>query len=673
MNAKKSNTVHIDSDWFFSSIILLTPCFRLPSSYPREKFLVNQRVGYVRPKSYRLLTTGTAAVRVLIESGDDICAKLTLSGTQDEHDDGVQNRQYHQIMEFTRRLDLVLYREKLEEVMLMHIDVYPDDTRCGSETSARTPSQVKLLNITWSAADEVELLLPVSILTSGFLLPIVCALAYATMNRSRRRLELVGGTDFDGVSSPPSEPIGYLTDGMISTEQQENVNAGILLQQQLVEGVPKSSKLSNKSSSMQQKKKDILELDIFFVHCSLTHSRPYAFGMVCHVGHTRFCTNATSSSAPPEEVGRQAKTRDVSVSCERQDWSWASTQFAVILLPILSLIFSINMLDHEWANDQCFHNYACSVPVWIFTSFNHVFSNIGYIISSVFFLVFVRLRKSKPTAEHGAYANDGLEVSMGLSLMCEALASSIYHICPNSVTYNLDTPFIEVSCVLLMLKLYGNRRMTISPQFANVAVTSVLTLDSIITMSSQVSVVRGLVVAVLNIATIFGICLLLLGPHLSPDFLKSSSTRRPSIFSAVGAIMANAVVTMALILHSSRIETTQVVTVLCILNTFLFLGYYIVLKCWNAEKWCKFSSRCICASVLLWAAALFFFLKEETDWALTAAQSRALNRPCVLLNFFDYHDLWHISSALASLVLLIGVSSLDDDLCAIPTRELSVF
>ncbi|EYC26456.1 hypothetical protein Y032_0010g1166 [Ancylostoma ceylanicum] len=618
MNAKKSNTVHIDSDWFFSSIILLTPCFRLPSSYPREKFLVNQRVGYVRPKSYRLLTTGTAAVRVLIESGDDICAKLTLSGTQDEHDDGVQNRQYHQIMEFTRRLDLVLYREKLEEVMLMHIDVYPDDTRCGSETSARTPSQVKLLNITWSAADEVELLLPVSILTSGFLLPIVCALAYATMNRSRRRLELVGGTDFDGVSSPPSEPIGYLTDGMISTEQQENVNAGILLQQQLVE-------------------------------------------------------DATSSSAPPEEVGRQAKTRDVSVSCERQDWSWASTQFAVILLPILSLIFSINMLDHEWANDQCFHNYACSVPVWIFTSFNHVFSNIGYIISSVFFLVFVRLRKSKPTAEHGAYANDGLEVSMGLSLMCEALASSIYHICPNSVTYNLDTPFIEVSCVLLMLKLYGNRRMTISPQFANVAVTSVLTLDSIITMSSQVSVVRGLVVAVLNIATIFGICLLLLGPHLSPDFLKSSSTRRPSIFSAVGAIMANAVVTMALILHSSRIETTQVVTVLCILNTFLFLGYYIVLKCWNAEKWCKFSSRCICASVLLWAAALFFFLKEETDWALTAAQSRALNRPCVLLNFFDYHDLWHISSALASLVLLIGVSSLDDDLCAIPTRELSVF
>ncbi|KIH58455.1 hypothetical protein ANCDUO_11338 [Ancylostoma duodenale] len=270
-----------------------------------------------------------------------------------------------------------------------------------------------------------------------------------------------------------------------------------------------------------------------------------------------------------------------------------------------------------------------------------MFRNVGYVISSVFFLIFVRLRKSKPTAEHGAYANYGLEISMGLSLMCEALA---------------NTPFIEVACVLLMLKLYGNRRVTITPRFANVAVTSVLTLDSIVTMSSHVSLVRGLVVAVLNIATI-------------SDFLKSSSTRRPSMFSAVGAVTVNAIVTVAFILPSRHIETTQVVTVLCILNTFLYLGYYVVVKCWSGEKWCKFSSRCICASALLWAAALFFFLKEETDWALTPAQSRALNRPCVLLNFFDYHDLWHISSALASLVLLIGVSSLDDDLCAIPTSQ----
>ncbi|RCN40440.1 hypothetical protein ANCCAN_13641 [Ancylostoma caninum] len=429
-------------------------------------------------------------------------------------------------MEFTRRLDLVLYRGKLKKVMLMHIDVYPDDSRCGSETSTRTPSQVKLLNITWSAADEVELLMPVSILTSGFLLPIVFALAYATMSRSRRQSVLVGGNDIDAVASTPYEPIGYLTDDTISTEHHQNANAeGFLLQrrqQQLVQ-------------------------------------------------------DATSSAAL-DDVEGLAKTRDVSVSCERPDWSWASTQFAVILLPILSLIFSVNTLGHEWKDDQCFHNYACSVPVWIFTSFNHIFSNIGYVISSVFFLIFVKLRKSKPTAEHGAYANYGLEVSMGLSLMCEALASSIYHICPNSITYNLDTPFIEVACVLLMLKLYGNRRMTITPQLANIAVTSVLTLDSIVTMSSQVSIVRGLVVAVLNVATISGICLLLLGPHLSLDFLKSSSTLKPSMYSAVGTVLVNAFVTAAFTLLSRHIETTQVVTVLCILNTFLYLGYYLAVK-----------------------------------------------------------------------------------------------
>ena len=119
------------------------------------------------------------------------------------------------------------------------------------------------------------------------------------------------------------------------------------------------------------------------------------------------------------------------------------------------------VFDMKWKNDQCFHNYACAEPLWIFASFNHVFSNLGYALSGTFFLIFARMRKKKPTViaspfffilplllynrtilllfqlGYGIHANYGIELSMGLSLLCEALASSIYHICPNSTTYNL--------------------------------------------------------------------------------------------------------------------------------------------------------------------------------------------------------------------------------------------
>ncbi|KHJ74790.1 hypothetical protein OESDEN_25594 [Oesophagostomum dentatum] len=224
-----------------------------------------------------------------------------------------------------------------------------------------------------------------------------------------------------------------------------------------------------------------------------------------------------------------------------------------------------------------------------------------------------------------------------------------------------------------MLKLYGSRRRVITPQFANIAVTSVITLDSIITMFAEKFAVRGFAVAVMIAAVLFAVSSLLFGPRFSFGFLKSNNDRNIAVSLAVGTFATNIITIVVCNLTSYRIETTQFVTVCCIANALLYLLYYIIMKYRKREKWCKFSKRSVVAATLLWFVALLCFFKEETDWTLTIAQSRAVNRPCILLNFFDYHDLWHMASALASLLLLVGVSSLDDDLCAIPTRELSVF
>jgi hypothetical protein len=46
------------------------------------------------------------------------------------------------------------------------------------------------------------------------------------------------------------------------------------------------------------------------------------------------------------------------------------------------------------------------------------------------------------------------------------------------------------------------------------------------------------------------------------------------------------------------------------------------------------------------SVALVFFCNHVTDISLTPAESRDLNQPCIFLNVFDTHDVWHGLSAM---------------------------
>jgi len=55
--------------------------------------------------------------------------------------------------------------------------------------------------------------------------------------------------------------------------------------------------------------------------------------------------------------------------------------------------------------------------------------------------------------------------------------------------------------------------------------------------------------------------------------------------------------------------------------------------------------------VIMVIALCIFALKASTDKEKSPSESRDLNHDCVSLDFFDYHDLWHI---LSSFSLLMG-------------------
>lgn len=83
--------------------------------------------------------------------------------------------------------------------------------------------------------------------------------------------------------------------------------------------------------------------------------------------------------------------------------------------------------------------------------------------------------------------------------------------------------------------------------------------------------------------------------------------------------------------------------------------------------------RYIVLSFVTWGFALYFFINKSVSWASTPAQSRFHNRPCALLKFFDYHDIWHFLSALAMFFSFMVLLTLDDDLEDTHRSQIPVF
>uniref|UniRef100_A0A2D4EVA2 SID1 transmembrane family member 1 n=2 Tax=Micrurus corallinus TaxID=54390 RepID=A0A2D4EVA2_MICCO len=110
-----------------------------------------------------------------------------------------------------------------------------------------------------------------------------------------------------------------------------------------------------------------------------------------------------------------------------------------------------------------------------------------------------------------------------------------------------------------------------------------------------------------------------------------------------------------------------------ICNLLLYLAFYVIMKLRSSEKLLPFPLFCIVATAVVWAAALYFFFQNPSSWEETPAESREKNRPCILLGFFDDHDIWHFLSAAALFFSFLGLLTLDDDLDSVPRNKIPVF
>ncbi|GBN48879.1 SID1 transmembrane family member 1, partial [Araneus ventricosus] len=90
-------------------------------------------------------------------------------------------------------------------------------------------------------------------------------------------------------------------------------------------------------------------------------------------------------------VSDLARKKEKYLSDRTKVYSWNLLTIAIFYgLPVVQLVYInqriVNMTGNQ---DLCYYNFLCSHQVGVFSDFNHVYSNIGYVMLGILFLLLV--------------------------------------------------------------------------------------------------------------------------------------------------------------------------------------------------------------------------------------------------------------------------------------------
>ncbi|XP_068925986.1 SID1 transmembrane family member 1 isoform X2 [Petaurus breviceps papuanus] len=391
------------------------------------------------------------------------------------------------------------------------------------------------------------------------------------------------------------------------------------------------------------------------------------------------------------------------VSKKYKIYFWNITTIAVFYaLPVIQLVITYQTVVNVTGNqDICYYNFLCAHPLGVLSAFNNILSNLGHVLLGFLFLLIVLRRdilhrrsleaKDIFAMEYGIPKHFGLFYAMGIALMMEGVLSACYHVCPNYSNFQFDTSFMYMIAGLCMLKLYQTRHPDINASaysaYASFAVVICLTVLGVLFGKNDVwfwvifSVIHILASLALSTQIYYmgrfkidlGIFRRIAMVFYTDCFHQCS---RPlymdrMVLLIVGNLVNWSFALFGLVYRPRDFASYMLGIFIC--NLLLYLAFYIIMKLRSSEKVLPIPLFCIVATGVVWAAALYFFFQNLSSWEETPAESREKNRDCILLDFFDDHDVWHFLSATALFFSFLVLLTLDDDLDVVRRDQIPVF
>ncbi|XP_057358694.1 SID1 transmembrane family member 1 isoform X5 [Manis pentadactyla] len=396
------------------------------------------------------------------------------------------------------------------------------------------------------------------------------------------------------------------------------------------------------------------------------------------------------------------------VSKKYKIYFWNIITIAVFYaLPVIQLVITYQTVVNVTGNqDICYYNFLCAHPLGVLSAFNNILSNLGHVLLGFLFLLIVLHRdilhrraleaKDIFAMEYGIPKHFGLFYAMGIALIMEGVLSACYHVCPNYSNFQFDTSFMYMIAGLCMLKLYQTRHPDINASayaaYASFAVVITLTVLGVVfgkndvwfwLIFSAVHVLASLALSTqiyymgrfkIDVSdTDLGIFRRATAV-LYTDCIRQCS--RPlyvdrMVLLILGNLVNWSFALFGLIYRPRDFASYMLGIFIC--NLLLYLAFYIIMKLRSSEKVLPIPLFCIVATAVVWAAALYFFFQNLSSWEGTPAESREKNRECILLHFFDDHDIWHFLSATALFFSFLVLLTLDDDLDVVRRDQIPVF
>ncbi|CAI2725445.1 unnamed protein product [Schistosoma spindalis] len=367
-------------------------------------------------------------------------------------------------------------------------------------------------------------------------------------------------------------------------------------------------------------------------------------------------------------------------------------------LPAVQLIMTYQKAVFETGNeDLCYYNFECAHSLGIFTAFNNIISNIGYVMLGLLFLGLtarrdILHRRSKnlnPNSQVlGIPQHYGLFYAMGLALTMEGLMSACYHMCPNFSNFQFDTAYMYILGMLIMLKIYQTRHPDV-----NASAHSAYMVMAVVIFLGVLGVLYGnqifwiiftiffLIMSVILTVEIYymgqwniDLCL----PRRIYYLIRTDGIGclRPTYLERMLLLLTANLVNFTLagygIVRRPRDFSTFLLSIFMI-NLLMYTFFYAIMKLRHRERFQMLSLVYILLTCVSWGCAIYFYFNRTTTWEVTPARSRALNQPCVLLDFYDAHDVWHFLSSISMFFSFMLIMYMDDDLSKRPRNQIFVF
>nr|XP_023833624.1 LOW QUALITY PROTEIN: SID1 transmembrane family member 2-like [Salvelinus alpinus] len=371
-------------------------------------------------------------------------------------------------------------------------------------------------------------------------------------------------------------------------------------------------------------------------------------------------------------------------------------------LPVIQLVITYQTVVNVTGNqDICYYNFLCAHPLGNLSAFNNILSNLGYVMLGLLFLLIVLQRdiihsraldrNDLNALECGIPKHFGLFYAMGTALMMEGLLSACYHVCPNYTNFQFDTSFMYMIAGLCVLKLYQKRHPDInaSAYTAYACLAAVIFFSVLGVVFGEGNMVFWIVFSVLHI----------LGPMLLSTQLyymgrwrlNSGILRRivyviytdcirqcsgPMYIDRMVLLVMGNIVNWSLAAYGllkTPNDFASYLLAIAICNLLLYFAFYIIMKLRSGERIQCMAMVCILFTAVVWGFALFFFFQGLSTWQKTPAESREHNRDCIVLSFFDDHDIWHFLSSIAMFGSFLVLLTMDDDLDNVQRDKIFVF